>query len=174
MSLCSPYLVWEQEGGTPGCPGGSAGSEHPGAHEGQAPAPTCRFLLPHPLKVPTPLCLLPDQWFVLIPLADWGSGEQNGGEARGFSVTWGAWAPTPEEAATSNTPFALRALPALLSPPCTPVSPPFYAGLSLCLLSVLSVALPALCPPQFIYLLLLWISAWNPFLGEATPDTFTQ
>lgn len=61
MSLCSPYLAWEQEGGTPGCPGGSAGSEHPGAHEGQASAPTGRLLLPHPLKVPTPLCLLPDQ-----------------------------------------------------------------------------------------------------------------
>ena len=41
--------------------------------------------LPHPLKVPTSLWLLPDQGFVLTPLADSRDGEWHGGEARGLS-----------------------------------------------------------------------------------------
>lgn len=31
-------------------------------------APPCRFLLPHPLKVPLPLWLLPDQGFIFLLL----------------------------------------------------------------------------------------------------------
>ena len=85
--------AWDQEHRQPG-----VGPGLPGV--GERPARSCGLYcycshlqeqlldkppLPHPLKVPTSLWLLPDQGFVLTPLADSRDGEWHGGEARGLS-----------------------------------------------------------------------------------------
>ena len=63
------------------------------------------------------------------------------------SLTWGARAPSPEVAASSNAPFALRGLPALLPPHCTPQRPLcLVLGSAYVFFPVLSMALPALYP----------------------------
>ena len=91
------------------------------------------------------------------------------------SVTWGARAPSPEVAASSNAPFALRGLPALLSSDCTPSIPSVWCWAQP-MSSFLCFRGPACSVPPTLFLyLLLQISAWSPSLGEAhlTPHTVT-